>query len=171
MGLHRKATVASCQYGDIAVYHGHIAGVIEMKSDRMLEVVGGKVRLGVDIRSARDLISAVRNGLPVESVEYIMSSGRLTAAEVDRAVLPRKTLSHRRKIGTLTAEQSDRLMRAAKVLAAAEETFGSKEKAGLWLRRPTTALDGDEPMSLLDTNEGASQVETLLGRIAHGIAV
>lgn len=135
-----------------------------------LDVVGGKATIGFDIRDSRDLIEAVRKGLSVRTIAFIIDSGRLTLAELDHAVLPRKTLSHRQKIGTLTADQSDRLIRAARVIAAAEETFGSQEKAAKWLRRPTTALDGDQPIALLDTTEGASQVEALLARIDHGIA-
>jgi len=135
-----------------------------------LDVVGGKATIGFDIRGSRDLIEAVRKGLSVKTIAFIIDSGRLTLAELDHAVLPRKTLSHRQKIGTLTADQSDRLIRAARVIAAAEETFGSQEKAAKWLRRPTTALDGDQPIALLDTTEGASQVEALLARIDHGIA-
>ena len=40
-------------------------------------------------------------------------------------MLPRETLANRRKLGTLTPEQSDRLVRVARVLVAAEEAFGS----------------------------------------------
>ena len=91
-------------------------------------------------------------------------------AELDKVVLPRKTLANRRKVGTLTAEQSDRLLRVARVVAMAEETFGNQQKAAAWLRRPTSPLAGERPLDLLDTDEGAREVETLLGRIAHGIA-
>lgn len=73
-------------------------------------------------------------------------------------------------MGTLTPEQSDRLVRVAPVIAAVEETFGGREKAGTWLRRPTAALAGERPVELLDTDEGAREVETLPGRTAHGIA-
>lgn len=135
-----------------------------------LDVVGGQAVLGRPAASSRDLIAAVRHGFPVRTIEHVIESGRMTLAEIDELVLPRKTLSHRRKIGTLTTEQSDRLMRAARVIAEAEVTFGSQDKAGAWLRRPTTALDGEKPLALLDTGEGAAQVEALLGRIAHGIA-
>jgi len=85
-------------------------------------------------------------------------------------VLPRRTLAHRETIGTLTPDQSDRLLRVARVLALAEEVFGSQDKAHLWLRRPTTVLAGEAPLEWLDTEEGAREVETVLGRIAHGIA-
>jgi putative toxin-antitoxin system antitoxin component (TIGR02293 family) len=137
---------------------------------KALDVVGGVGALGREIGSSRDLIEAVRRGFPVETVDHVIASGRMTLAEVDETVIPRKTLSHRRKLGTLTMDQSDRLIRVAAVLALAEETFGSPEKAGRWLRRPTSALAGEKPIALLDTTEGSGQVETLLGRIAYGIA-
>ena len=138
--------------------------------EKTAAVVGGTSVVGGEIRSGMDLARAVRRGLPVGAAQHLLDSGRLTPAEMDKVVLPRKTLANRRKIGTLTSDQSDRLIRAARLLADAEETFGSTEKAGLWLRRPTKALGGERPLDLLDTEEGAREVETLLGRINHGIA-
>jgi putative toxin-antitoxin system antitoxin component (TIGR02293 family) len=115
-------------------------------------------------------IGAVREGLSVDLVDDVLSEGRLTAAELDRLALPRKTLAHRRMLGRLTAEQSDRLARILRVVEAAEQTFGDPAKAHVWLRRPTAALDDEAPLELLDTDIGAREVETLLTRIAHGIA-
>ena len=120
--------------------------------------------------AGRAAIDATRRGLPVSALDALIEAGRLTLAEIDRIVLPRKTLAHTRALGVLTADQSDRLMRVTRVVAAAEETFGSPEKAHRWLRRPTTALDGDAPLDWLDTSEGARQVERLLERIDHGLA-
>ena len=134
-----------------------------------LEIVGGAAVVG-SMAGELDLVSLIRRGLPVGAVQFVLDTGRLTLAELDRIVLPRKTLANRRRLGTLTPEQSDRLVRVARVLAAAEETFGSREKAGTWLRRPTAALAGEAPLDLLDTDEGARAVETLLGRVGHGIA-
>jgi putative toxin-antitoxin system antitoxin component (TIGR02293 family) len=150
------------------VYSRHIAKEIVMapphsftRADAILGLGGG------DRRAA---IQATRQGLPMASVEQLLNSGRLTLAEIDSIVLPRKTLSHRRKIGALTPEQSDRLIRVVRIIAAAEETFGSPEKASRWLRRPSSALEGDAPISLLDTTEGSREVEHLLARIDHGLA-
>jgi putative toxin-antitoxin system antitoxin component (TIGR02293 family) len=116
------------------------------------------------------LIGAVREGLPVSVVDEVLETGRLTAAELDRLALPRKTLAHRRALGRLSAEQSDRLVRILRVIQEAETTFANPEKARRWLRRPTSALAENTPLELLDTDVGARRVETLLGRIAHGIA-
>ena len=118
----------------------------------------------------RGVVEATRRGFPVQTVDRLVQTGRLTAAEIDQTIIPRKTLSHRRKIGTLTAEQSDRLARVMRVIAAAEETFGTEAKAARWLRRPTEALAGETPLALLDTSEGTREVERLLRRIDHGLA-
>lgn len=117
-----------------------------------------------------ELVAAVRAGLPVSAVDEALASGRITAAEIDRLAIPRKTLAHRRAKGRLTPDQSDRLLRLLRILDEAEATFADRTRAGIWLRRPTTALGGEAPLDLLDTEVGARQVETLLGRIAHGIA-
>lgn len=115
-------------------------------------------------------VAAVRHGLSIDLVDDVLAEGRLTAAELDRLALPRKTLAHRRTLGQLTAEQSDRLVRILRVIETAEVTFGDAAKAHIWLRRPTTALGDHAPLDLLDTDIGAREVDTLLTRIAHGIA-
>jgi putative toxin-antitoxin system antitoxin component (TIGR02293 family) len=135
-----------------------------------MDVVGGPAIVGGDLEPGLAAVRLIRRGLPVGALQFVLDSGRLTLAELDRVVLPRKTLANRRRLGTLTPEQSDRLVRVARVLAAAEATFGSQAKAGTWLRRPTTALAGERPLDLLDTDEGAREVSLLLGRIDHGIA-
>jgi|SRR5579872_5927385 len=112
----------------------------------------------------------IRQGLSVDLVDEVLADGRLTAVELDRLALPRKTLAHRRTLGRLTAEQSDRLARILRVIEQADLAFGDVAKSRVWLRRPTTALGGHAPLDLLDTDIGAREVETLLGRIKHGIA-
>jgi putative toxin-antitoxin system antitoxin component (TIGR02293 family) len=121
-------------------------------------------------RSPEELVATVRDGIPTSAVDRLLDEGRLTPLELDRLAVPRKTLAHRRTIGRLSPEQSDRLIRVLRIVAEAEVTFGSREKAHRWLRRPTTALGGEAPLDLLDTDPGARRVETLLGRIAYGIA-
>jgi putative toxin-antitoxin system antitoxin component (TIGR02293 family) len=116
-------------------------------------------------------IYPVREGFPLAVVDHALDSGRVSLAELDRLVIPRKTLSHRRILGSLTPEQSDRLSRVLHMIDEAEATFGDKEKAHTWLRRPTPLLDGETPLDRLDTDYGTRQVEALLGRIAYGLAV
>jgi putative toxin-antitoxin system antitoxin component (TIGR02293 family) len=69
----------------------------------------------------------------------------------------------------LTAEESDRMVRLARVLALAKETLGDMEKAGRWLQTSNRALEGDRPFDRLDTDAGVRSVEQVLGRIAYGV--
>ena len=117
------------------------------------------------------VVDKVREGLPADVIDETLETGRLNATELDRLAIPRRTAAHRRKLGRLTAEQSDRLLRVLRVVDQAETAFGNRDKAHAWLRRPTAALGGRTPLDLLDTDIGARHVEHLLGRIAHGLAV
>ncbi|HEY1411198.1 MAG TPA: antitoxin Xre/MbcA/ParS toxin-binding domain-containing protein [Rhodopila sp.] len=112
----------------------------------------------------------VREGLPLSVVDQAVADGRISAAELDRLALSRKTLAHRRTLGSLTPDQSDRLSRLLRMIEGAETTFGDRAKAHAWLRRPTALLDGETPLDRLDTDIGTRQVEAILGRIAHGLA-
>jgi putative toxin-antitoxin system antitoxin component (TIGR02293 family) len=103
-------------------------------------------------------------------IDAVLAEGWLTPTELDAIVIPRKTLANRRKLGTLTPDQSDRFSRVARIIAIARETFGDDDKARHWLRRPTAPLGGEAPLHQLDTDHGVRAVESLLGRIAHGIA-
>ncbi len=120
--------------------------------------------------AAPRLEAAVRAGLPVALVDGVVAEGLVSAAELDRLAISRRTLAHRRGLGHLSPEQSDRLMRLLRVIAQARETFGGLDKAARWLRRPTRALDGAAPLDLLDTDLGAQRVARALGRVGHGIA-
>jgi putative toxin-antitoxin system antitoxin component (TIGR02293 family) len=115
-------------------------------------------------------VSYVRVGLPLSVLDEALADGRITAAELDRLALSRKTLAHRRTLGTLTPDQSDRLLRLLRIIEETEVTFGDRAKAHTWLRRPTPLLDGESPLDRLDTDIGTRQVEAMLGRIAHGLA-
>ena len=103
-------------------------------------------------------------------VDEALADGRLSAVELDRIALSRKTLAHRRGLGSLTPDQSDRLSRLLRIIEETETTFGDRGKAYAWLRRPTALLDGEAPLDRLDTDIGTRQVEAMLGRIAHGLA-
>jgi putative toxin-antitoxin system antitoxin component (TIGR02293 family) len=113
----------------------------------------------------------LRQGFALDVVDDALANGKLSLAELDRLVLPRKTLSHRRILGSLTPDQSDRLSRVLRMIAEAEATFGDPAKAHTWLRRANQLLDGETPLNRLDTDFGTRQVEAILGRIAHGLAV
>ena len=84
--------------------------------------------------------------------------------------IPQRTLTRRlSQHSRLTAAESDRTVRLARVYATAIDRIGDAEKAAQWLRTPNRALGGSIPIDQLDTDLGAKEVENVLGRIAYGV--
>lgn len=79
-----------------------------------------------------------------------------------------RTGQRRRQQGVLSAEESDRLYRLARIIERAFEVLGSEEAARHWLRRPQAILTGAAPLALLGSEAGAQAVEQQLGRIDYG---
>ena len=132
--------------------------------------LGGSRLLGTSVASAQDLTAVVRQGMPVAALDALTET-TLSKAELFDVVIPRRTYTHRKsRDERLSPEVTERAVRVARIAELAEETFGDPEKGRQWLRRPTTALGGKSPLSLLDTEIGAGMVEELLTRISHGIA-
>jgi putative toxin-antitoxin system antitoxin component (TIGR02293 family) len=127
--------------------------------------VGRRRAVATDLALAR----VVREALPIAALDRLVASGVVAEDEIESQFIPRRTLYARRQKGTLSREQSDLIVRLARMQAIADEVFGDRRKSYAWLRRPNGALDGQVPLSLLDTEEGGRLVETVLGRIAHGI--
>jgi putative toxin-antitoxin system antitoxin component (TIGR02293 family) len=134
------------------------------------EKLGGEKLTGVDVRSEADFIELLGRGLPLEALSELTKES-LSAEEVEKLIIPRRTLSHRKaRNQPLSRAESERALRVASILAQAEQTFANKGKARAWLRRQTSALGGRRPIDLLDCEPGARLVEQLLYRIGHGIA-
>jgi putative toxin-antitoxin system antitoxin component (TIGR02293 family) len=95
----------------------------------------------------------------------------LTQQEIDRFVIPQRTRRHRAdRKQSLTIDESDRAVRLLRMQSVAEETFGSKEKANIWLRRPLAELSQETPLDVARTEAGARVIETILAKIAWGAA-
>lgn len=141
-----------------------------MTTTAIAERLGGTEVLHQEIRTDLDLVEALQEGLPPGATDALLAAGGITAEELYRIVIPRRTLALRRQKGQpLTPEESDRLARVARVLTAADDAFGSPEKAYRWLRKPNRGLGGQLPLELLSTEAGARIVEQALERIVHGI--
>jgi putative toxin-antitoxin system antitoxin component (TIGR02293 family) len=132
------------------------------------QVLGG---LGRRKASITDLVlaDAVRDGLPVSALDRLIADGVVSEQEMEVHFIPRRTIYARRQKGTLSREQSDLVVRLARIQAMADEVFGDRQKVHRWLRKPNGALGSQVPLALLDTEEGGRVVEAVLGRIAHGI--
>ena len=108
-------------------------------------------------------------GLRWSVLQDLLDRRRLSADETEALIAPRRTLMRRKRSGTFTSGESDRLARVLDILKLAEETFGDPAKAHRWLRTSNGSVGGNRPLDLCSTGEGARLVETVLGRLAHGV--
>jgi putative toxin-antitoxin system antitoxin component (TIGR02293 family) len=132
--------------------------------------LGGRKLLKTEVRSDLDFVRLVQDGLPTAVLERLVARGELSAQEVEKYIIPRRTLAHRkRRRQPLSREESDKLARVARIFAVALDTFQDRAKAATWMRRPSRVLDGAAPVELLGTDSGARMVEQTLERLAHGV--
>jgi putative toxin-antitoxin system antitoxin component (TIGR02293 family) len=118
-----------------------------------------------------EILRIVEGKLAPAVIKRLISLG-LERAEIDAIIIPQRTLQHRRsRREKLTIEESDRVLRAIRVLSLAESVYGSRERALAWLRKPHSRLDGRAPLSLLKTDTGSRIVEELLIQIDEGMFV
>jgi putative toxin-antitoxin system antitoxin component (TIGR02293 family) len=134
-------------------------------------VLGGQKVLKRKVDSDRKLMLLTREGVPVAALTLL--AGQL---DIDRRRLAHiigisdRTLSRRlANDERLTAEESDRMVRLARVVAMATDTLGTSAKAASWLQSPNMVLGGQAPLDILDTDSGTRTVETVLGRIEWGL--
>lgn len=136
----------------------------------LYETLGGASVFRSRRGRSEELLERVREGLPYSALEEVMERFGLSRQQASELLhLPERTLARRKRERRLHPDESDRLVRLARVAAQAADALGSTERAAVWLRRSNRALGGETPLSLLDTDLGARRVEQVLGRLEHGV--
>jgi putative toxin-antitoxin system antitoxin component (TIGR02293 family) len=136
-----------------------------------MAVVGAFDLLPVRAGNFEELIRLIEAGMPIEALDRFHE---LTGIPIPRIAtlirIPQRTLARRREEGRLSAEESDRLVRVARLVAAATTLFaGSVPDAVEWLSKPLKALGGAIPFDIAETETGSYEVETVIGQLEHGV--
>lgn len=136
----------------------------------LLNVLGGASIIRKRIESTRDMAEAIRQGIPYLSLIALATAAHLELNKMSTVLMiPMRTMARRRESKRLTAEESDRLVRLARIFTHAINVFGDRDKAAKWIQRPNRALRNTAPIDTLDTDLGVQEVETILGRIEYGV--
>lgn len=115
--------------------------------------------------------AVIRQGLPNSAVNVLTERYGLTDDILSRIMgISLRTLSRRRSgRGTLSALESDRGFRFARLAARVEDVFGDILTARDWINTPNRALRGLAPIEIMDTDAGVGRIEALLTRIEQGV--
>ena len=142
-----------------------------MEVANIVELLGGTRVIGGKVSNTSDFIPLIRLGFSFRSIEKLTHRLGLKLEQVAQYVNINPRTIHRRRSSSarLTASESEKIYRLARILALAEEVFEDRQNAQSWLLGNIPALGGVTPLSLLDTDEGARQVEQTLLRLAWGV--
>lgn len=127
--------------------------------------------LGLRTYDPIKIYERVRDGFSYSAFEHFQRNASLSAgALAELTQIPPRTLARRREQGRLEPDESDRLVRFARVFGRVLELFeGATDSARAWLSAPQRALGGATPLALAATDVGANEVLNLIGRLEHGI--
>ncbi len=121
--------------------------------------------------SFAELDELVAHGLPKgalkASVDRVCKSGEERKKLLYR-IIPEATYKRRRT--HLTADESGRAERLARMFATAEYVWNSEDDARAFLSTPHPMLQGHTPLDVSMTELGARRVEALLWKLYYGIA-
>ena len=120
--------------------------------------------------SPAEVVQVVQAGLDFAELESLREQLDLPFDRLASQLgLARATLHRRKASGRLTTDESDKVLRFARLLGQAVQLFGGIEEARQWLKSPQRGLGGAVPLDYAQTETGAREVENLLGRIDYGV--
>lgn len=139
--------------------------------EKIFRKLGGRDALGTAIFSDADLARIVHRRLKLKVLSHLVQSGLFSKQEIYDLIIPARTWTHRKvRKEPLTIEESDRVVRLARIQALAEDVFGNVDKAHNWLRQPLKILDGKRPLEVARTETGARLIEQIIAKIDWGAA-
>ena len=127
--------------------------------------------LGLSTWDAAGLHERVQDGLSYAALERLRRVLDIPIARFTELIwIAPRTIARRKETGRLRPDESDRLLRLARITGLAIQLFqGDLEQARRWLLSGQPALGGESPVRLARTEVGAREVEHLIGRLEHGI--
>ncbi len=136
-----------------------------LESVHISDVLGSR-----PLRSIFDLGVAVEQGLPKASLRHVAERVFDDAAD-QRAIMYRVVpeATYKRRRDRLTAAESERTERLARVIAMAEEVWEDRSQAKRFLTTPHPELGGKAPIEAALTELGARQDEEIMARILYGL--
>ena len=127
--------------------------------------------LGLSVFDADALLRAVAKGLPWKAFDRLVENVGLPAEQIADAIdLPKRTRARRKIEGRFRADESDRLLRVARIYGRVLDHFaGNRAAAVRWLTQPKISLGGAVPLELARTEVGGREIEATIDRIEHGV--
>jgi putative toxin-antitoxin system antitoxin component (TIGR02293 family) len=126
--------------------------------------------IGVCSNNLGDLILQLKQGLPFSSLSQLSKQLGISESRLaDTICIAQRTLTRRKKEGRFKTDESERVLRIARLFERAIEVLGSDHAAKLWFQSPVKGFGNKTPLEFVDTEPGALEVEAMLDRIEDGV--
>ncbi len=126
--------------------------------------------IGVHPKDLDDLIGKLKQGLPFNVFDRLRERLDIPEKELASTLnIAYRTLSRRKTEGRFKTDESERVLRIAKLYEKALDVLEDDENTRQWFKMPAKALGGKTPLEYADTEPGAQEVEDLLVRIEYGV--
>lgn len=141
-----------------------------IETNKILHVLQGKPKTGKASINGIEFALVLRTGLPFANAERLARHTGIALPRIFAAVnLSPRTMERRRTQKNMTTDESQKIARFARIVALGDEVFADSRVTSQWLQRANRALNGMQPIELLDTDDGAREVEAVLLRLEHGV--
>ena len=134
--------------------------------------IGAVLALIPPPQSFADLDEQVAKGLPKgalrASIEHVLTTPA-ERTQLLHAIIPPATYKRRKE--RLSAEESGRAERLARIFATAAHVWNSEDDARAFLNTPHARLEGQTPLAVSLSEIGCRRVEALLWQIFYGLPV
>jgi len=113
-------------------------------------------------------VERIRRGVPIRAWAFVASLVGMGKHELAQTLkLNPRTLQRRT---TLHNEEGEKILRVFRVhMEATEMCRGEPSEAQQWMNTPASALGGNRPIDLLDTDVGAQQVLNVIRAVNWGV--
>lgn len=128
------------------------------------------VKYEINNENPFSLINKAQNGLPASAFFDLLEITKFTNEELSGLLnVSYKTIQRYQKENkSLSAQNSEQLLKIIALYQKAEEVFGSVSSFNHWLRKPSPAFGGQEPFSFMQTSGGIDLIREELLRIEFG---
>ena len=126
---------------------------------------------GIRSGSREKILTRIKKGLKYTAITQLEEALHTSQKEIAQVLsIPLSTLQRRKKAGQLQTDESDRVVRLARLKDTAVAMMrGDDDAAVAWLHTPLDILGGESPLEHASTELGARDVEDLIGRLRHGV--
>ena len=99
--------------------------------------------IGIQAGGLEDVIVALKKGLPVSTLNKLCKNMGVPESRLATTVnIPQRTLTRRKAEGRFRPDESERVLRLARLFERALDVMGSEQTAQQWFQSPVKGLGG-----------------------------